>query len=101
MGWHRDREPELGENPTIASISLGGIRRFVLQHSQQNNATRLELRPEHGSLLLMRGATQHFWRHCVPKTRKVVAPRVNLTFRKIVFPVAVPETEQEPVVASS
>ncbi len=101
MGWHRDREPELGENPTIASISLGGIRRFVLQHSRRTDMARLELHPEHGSLLLMRGATQHFWRHCVPKTRKVVAPRVNLTFRKIVSPVAVPEIEQEPVVASS
>jgi alkylated DNA repair dioxygenase AlkB len=101
MGWHRDREPELGENPAIASISLGGVRRFVLQHSRQTDMTRLELCPEHGSLLLMRGATQHFWRHCVPKTRKVVAPRVNLTFRQIVFPVAVPEIEQEPIVASS
>ena len=99
MGWHRDHEPELGENPVIASISLGGIRRFVLQHSRQTDMTRLELRPEHGSLLLMRGATQHFWRHCVPKTRKVVAPRVNLTFRRIVFPVAVPEIEQQSFVA--
>ncbi len=101
MGWHRDHEPELGENPVIASISLGGIRRFVLQHSRQTDMTRLELRPEHGSLLLMRGATQHFWRHCVPKTRKVVAPRVNLTFRRIVFPVAVPEIEQQSFVASN
>ena len=101
MGWHRDHEPELGDNPTIASISLGGIRRFVLQHSRQVEMTRLELRPEHGSLLLMRGTTQHFWRHCVPKTRKVVAPRVNLTFRQIVVPVAVPEIEQESVVAGS
>jgi alkylated DNA repair dioxygenase AlkB len=101
MGWHCDAEPELGENPTIASISLGEVRRFVLQHSRQVDVTRLELRPEHGSLLLMRGATQHFWRHCVPKTRKVVAPRVNLTFRQIVLPVAVPEIEQEPVVVSN
>ena len=100
MGWHRDQEPELGENPTIVSISLGGIRRFVLQHSQQADMTRLELRPEHGSLLLMCGATQHFWRHCLPKTRKVVAPRVNLTFRRIVLPVAALDVEQDSVVAS-
>ena len=100
MGWHRDREPELGENPTIVSISLGGSRRFVLQHSRQVDMTRLELRPEHGSLLLMRGATQHFWRHCVPKTRKVVAPRVNLTFRQIVLPIVTNETKQASGVAS-
>ena len=101
MGWHRDHEPELGENPVIASISLGGIRRFVLQHSRQANMTRLELRPEHGSLLLMCGATQHFWRHCVPKTRKVVSLRINLTFRWIVLPVAIPEVEQQSFVASN
>ena len=100
MGWHRDDEPELGENPIIASISLGGIRRFVLQHSRQANMRRLELRPEHGSLLLMCGATQHFWRHCVPKTRKAVAPRLNLTFRRIVLPVAALDVEQDSVVAS-
>jgi alkylated DNA repair dioxygenase AlkB len=93
MGWHRDREPELGKNPTIASISLGAIRRFVLQHSRQANIARLEFHPEHGSLLLMRGATQHFWRHCVPKTRKVVSPRVNLTFRRIVLPIVAAGTE--------
>ena len=100
MGWHRDREPELGDNPTIASISLGGSRRFVLQHSRQADMTRLELRLEHGSLLLMCGATQHFWRHCVPKTRRVVAPRVNLTFRRIVLPIAAPDVELDAVVAS-
>jgi len=101
MGWHRDHEPELGENPVIASISLGGIRRFVLQHSRQANMPRLELRPEHGSLLLMCGATQHFWRHCVPKPRKVVSLRINLTFRRIVLPVAIPEVEQQSFVASN
>lgn len=97
MGWHRDRELELGENPTIASLSLGGIRRFVLQNSQQCDITRLEIYPKHGSLLLMRGTTQQYWRHCVPKTRKVVAPRVNLTFRRIVLPGVESEIEQEPV----
>ena len=101
MGWHRDHEPELGGNPVIASISLGGIRRFVLQHSRQANMTRLDLRPEHRSLFLMCGATQSFWRHCVPKTRKVVSLRINLTFRRIVLPVAIPEVEQQSFVASN
>jgi alkylated DNA repair dioxygenase AlkB len=100
MGWHQDDEPELGKHPTIVSISLGGIRRFVLQHYRQIDMPKLELRPEHGSLLLMRGSTQKFWRHCVPKTRKAVAPRVNLTFRLIVFPVAASDVDLEPVVAS-
>ena len=100
MGWHRDQEPELGESPTIASISLGGVRRFVLQHAREDDMTKLELHPEHGSLLLMCGTTQHFWRHCVPKTQKVVAPRVNLTFRRTMLPIEIPELEQDSVVAN-
>jgi len=100
MGWHQDQEPELGESPTIASISLGGVRRFVLQHAREDDMTRLELHPEHGSLLLMRGTTQHFWRHCVPKTRKVIAPRVNLTFRRTMLPIETSEVEQNSVVTN-
>ena len=37
-----------------------------------------------GSLLLMAGPTQAHWLHRVPKTRRPVGPRINLTFRRIV-----------------
>ena len=100
MGWHRDNEPELGKNPEIASISLGGVRRFLLHHCRRSDLPGLEIRPDHGSLLLMRGATQHFWRHAVPKTRKAVAPRVNLTFRRVIPAEKIPDTAQDFVVAS-
>lgn len=82
MGWHADKEPELGDNPVIASLSLGGTRRFLLRH-RRKSAPGVDLDLDDGSLLWMSGTTQHFWRHSVPKTRRPVAPRINLTFRRI------------------
>jgi len=82
MGWHSDDEPELGPRPVIASISLGGTRRFVLKHREEP-ARKLDLPLPHGSLLLMGGDTQRNYRHALPRTAKPVAPRINLTFRQI------------------
>lgn len=84
MGWHSDAEPELGRNPVIASVSLGAVRRFNFQHKKR--PVRISLYLETGSTLLMKGTTQHYWRHSLPKTRKAVGPRINLTFRRIVSP---------------
>ncbi len=81
MGWHSDNEPELGENPTIASVSLGQTRRFDLKHRQTNTQLQIEL--AHGSLLLMAGECQHFWLHQLPKQKQQHAARYNLTFRHI------------------
>ncbi|MHA1571709.1 MAG: alpha-ketoglutarate-dependent dioxygenase AlkB family protein, partial [Alphaproteobacteria bacterium] len=84
VSWHADNEASLGRQPVIASISLGGTRRFVLKHRQ--DGTRVVLALAHGSCLVMAGATQDRWVHSVPKTSRLVAPRVNLTFRKMVGP---------------
>jgi len=82
MGWHADDEKVLGKNPVIASISLGGVRSFQLKHKNDKNLKeKIDL--QHGSLLIMKGSMQHFWKHQLPKTKKEVAPRINLTFRKI------------------
>ena len=82
MGWHSDDEAVLGRNPLIASLSLGGVRRFDLRRKGQGRiAHSLDL--EHGSLLVMRGTTQHYWQHQVAKTRRHCEPRINLTFRWI------------------
>src|SRR5690606_7487302 len=64
MGWHADSERELGQSPTIVSLSLGETRRFWLKHK---TAPTVRLALGHGSLLVMRGSTQHFWKHSVPK----------------------------------
>jgi len=82
MGWHSDDEAELGANPLIASLNLGGTRRFDLRRKGQSRIEH-SLPLQHGSLLVMRGPTQHHWQHQVAKTRSPCAPRLNLTFRLI------------------
>jgi alkylated DNA repair dioxygenase AlkB len=81
-GWHADNEKELGTNPIIASLSLGAERTFQLKHNSDSTLKK-SLILEHGSLLLMQGTTQHFWKHQIPKTTKPIGPRINLTFRMI------------------
>jgi alkylated DNA repair dioxygenase AlkB len=83
VSWHSDDEKELGENPTIASVSFGATRRFLLRHKSNKNLETVDLSLNHGSLLIMKGSTQHFWKHQVPKTAKVKTERINLTFRLI------------------
>jgi alkylated DNA repair dioxygenase AlkB len=82
VAWHSDDEPELGANPVIASVSFGATRVFQFKHKHDSDQ-RLSLELTPGSLLLMRGATQHFWKHQIPKTKKLCGPRINLTFRVI------------------
>lgn len=81
-GWHADNEKELGRNPIIASVSLGAPRYFHLKHNTIPDQKH-KLLLEHGSLLLMQGETQHFWKHQIPKTAKPIGERINLTFRII------------------
>lgn len=81
-GWHADNEKELGRNPIIASVSFGAERYFHLQHNTIKGQ-KLKINLEHGSLLIMKGSTQHFWKHQIPKTTKEIGPRINLTFRII------------------
>ncbi len=81
-GWHADDEKELGNNPIIASVSFGATRTFKFR-SKANHKLQHKLELTSGSLLLMAGATQHYWQHQIPKTTKTIAPRINLTFRII------------------
>jgi len=85
MGWHSDDERELGEDPLVVSLSLGGERRFDLRRKGHTRIAH-SLVLAHGSLLVMGGQTQHHWQHQVAKTRKPCAPRLNLTFRLIRAP---------------
>ncbi len=83
MGFHSDDEPELGERPIIASLSLGEERTFVLKHKANKLAKPVRLRLASGSLLLMKGETQRYWQHGIAKETRRCGPRVNLTFRHI------------------
>ncbi|RAJ05602.1 alpha-ketoglutarate-dependent dioxygenase AlkB family protein [Arenibacter echinorum] len=81
-GWHADDEKALGKNPAIASISLGQERYFHLKHKLKKDLKQ-KLLLEHGSLLLMKGETQHCWYHQIPKTARPIQERINITFRVI------------------
>lgn len=81
ISWHTDAEKELGQNPIIASISFGTKRNFQLRHKETKEKLDIEL--NHGSLLIMQGELQHFWQHQIPKTKKEISERINLTFRVI------------------
>lgn len=81
-GWHADNEKELGKNPVIASVSFGAERLFKLKH-RHDPSLKHRLTLQHGSLLLMKGSTQHYWLHQIPKTKKPIGKRINLTFRII------------------
>ena len=80
-GLHADNEVELGKNPVIASLSFGATRKFRLKHNQTKEVVNYEL--TNGSLLIMSGECQHYWKHEVPKQKKIQEGRINLTFRRI------------------
>lgn len=88
MGWHADDEPELGPAPNIASVSLGTVRNFRLKPRDPGRTPHapVSLPLASGSLLLMRGPTQQYWLHALPKTARTQEPRLNLTFRYIMPP---------------
>ena len=89
VSWHADDEPELGEDPIIASLSRGQSREcslmakktFRQNTSKATKATKLTL--NHGSLLLMGAGVQRFFVHSVAKQKALHKPRINITFRKI------------------
>lgn len=82
MAWHSDAEETLQKNGAIASLSLGAERKFAFKHKETKE--KVELKLEHGSLLIMKGSTQTHWLHRLPPTKLIRQPRINLTFRTIV-----------------
>jgi alkylated DNA repair dioxygenase AlkB len=81
MGWHADKERELGPQPVIASVSLGTTRTFEFRHTKTRQTHAIQL--THGSLLIMQGRTQLDWAHRVPKEPEARGERINLTFRYV------------------
>jgi alkylated DNA repair dioxygenase AlkB len=79
MAWHSDAEKDLKPNGAIGSLIFGAERKFALKHKQSKETVTKIL--QHGSLLVMKGATQTHWVHRLPTTKTKVSPRINLTFR--------------------
>lgn len=91
VAWHSDDEPELGKNPIVASLSLGADRQFQLRHKDYRQHTKSQQYKQNmclsnGDLLLMHGTMQHYWQHQIPKTKKAIGERINITFRHIKYP---------------
>jgi alkylated DNA repair dioxygenase AlkB len=82
MAWHSDGEKDLKKNGAIGSLSFGAERKFAFKHKQSGQVVSVIL--EHGSLLVMKGATQTNWLHRLPPAKSIRKPRINLTFRTIV-----------------
>jgi len=82
VAWHSDNEKSLGDNPIIASLSLGESRDFQIRHKENRDVKKSFSLP-HGSLLLMGKDTQLNWEHQLPKRKRIIKPRINLTYRLI------------------
>jgi alkylated DNA repair dioxygenase AlkB len=83
MGLHADDEPELGDKPVIASLSLGEERKLYFKHKTRRDLKVFNLPLPSGSLLIMKGATQRNWKHGMRTLNRPCGPRLNLTFRTI------------------
>jgi len=83
MGFHSDDEPELGKEPVIVSVSLGATRTFRLRHKKDESIPKYDLELKNGDVLIMKGESQQYWKHEIPKTQQKVGERINLTFRTI------------------
>ena len=82
VSWHADDEPELGDEPTIASWSIGAYRTFAMRaNSDARTSWRTLLGG--GDLLIMSGRSQLDYQHSVPKTTRPIGPRINPTFRMV------------------
>ncbi|GAB5498278.1 MAG: alpha-ketoglutarate-dependent dioxygenase AlkB [Pseudohongiellaceae bacterium] len=83
VAWHADDEPELGDKPVIASLTLGAERPFQFRHKRDKSQPRHRFILGDGSLLLMGESIQNNWMHQLPKVKGLQEPRLNLTFRLI------------------
>lgn len=82
MGMHADDELEMGN--VIGSLSLGATRTFRIKHNKTKETMSFPV--GHGTLIIMAGTMQQFWKHEIPKTKQPVEERINLTYRQIVKP---------------
>lgn len=83
MGFHSDNEKELGPEPTIASLSFGETRTFIFKHVSKKDLPSVQLPLKEGTVLLMKGTTQKFWKHAINRESGRRRARINLTFRKV------------------
>ncbi|HVV85592.1 MAG TPA: alpha-ketoglutarate-dependent dioxygenase AlkB [Kofleriaceae bacterium] len=88
MAWYRDGQDSVAMHgdttardlleATVATVSLGAPRRFVLRPTEGGASRALHLGG--GDLLVMGGTCQRTWRHGIPKVAHA-GPRIAVMFR--------------------
>lgn len=78
VAWHADRIGRAHKDPPVAIVSLGSARRFLMR--PKGGGPSIAFTPGGGDLLVMGGACQHNWEHCVPRSKSGGA-RISVTFR--------------------
>lgn len=81
VGWHADDERDLVPGQTIANVSLGEAREFRIKNRDGTFDERVIT--DHGSLLLMYGHILRTTKHSLLRTRRLIGPRVVLSFREV------------------
>ncbi len=86
VAWHADRHRRVVTKPVVAIVSVGESRPFMLRRNRddehgEDGGASLTWGLGHGDLLVMGGACQHEWQHCVPKRRRATGPRLSITYR--------------------
>jgi alkylated DNA repair dioxygenase AlkB len=82
IGLHSDNL----ENRIIATLSLGVERTFILRHRTIESGEGKKIwKLGNGSLFVMQGDTQRFWKHEIPRERNIASGRISLTFRQLAY----------------
>ena len=86
VAWHADRHRTCVTDAVVAILSVGESRPFRMRRNRELEygkgvGASLTWGLGHGDLLVMGGACQHEWQHCVPKRRHAAGPRLSITFR--------------------
>jgi alkylated DNA repair dioxygenase AlkB len=79
VAWHGDTTARDMERATVATVSLGQPRRFLLKPTAGGTSIAYQL--GRGDLLVMGGTCQRTWRHAIPKVAHAPGPRIAVMFR--------------------
>jgi alkylated DNA repair dioxygenase AlkB len=78
VAWHGDRIARDLPHSIVATVSLGGPRRFLIRPKGGGRSIGFDL--GRGDLVVMGGACQRLWEHTIPKAA-AAPPRIALMFR--------------------
>ena len=78
VAWHGDYVARRMNEAIVATISVGGARRFLLRPKGGGRSISFDL--GHGDLLVMGGTCQRTWQHAIPKVAHA-DPRIAIMFR--------------------